>query len=179
MGVVVVRAVEDALFDELVDHGGQLLGVELAQEAIRAEPVVAATADSLLICTAEYLDHVTNAEALLDAGHAREDLLGDDGGFGVGFDFAETGFAGFTVGFVVGLAEILGEELVPAVGDPRSSPAFGRAGRDRRRGTSGVTWASSADLRSIHAHFVSVRRVSRRASIRAGRPSRPARPVSC
>ena len=39
---------------------------------------MAALADGLGVGAAQDVDHVADAEALLHAGHAREDLLGDD-----------------------------------------------------------------------------------------------------
>ena len=57
----------------------------------------------------------TEAEALLDARHARADLLRQDQRIVDALDLAEADVAGAAVGALVGLAEVLDERLVPAL----------------------------------------------------------------
>ena len=76
--VLVLALHEHALADELVDPVAQVGLRHLLQQAVGAELVVAARADGLGVRAAEHVDHVVDAEALLHARHAREDLLRDD-----------------------------------------------------------------------------------------------------
>ncbi len=65
----------------------------------------------------EYVDHVLDPEALLDAGHAGEHLLREHGGIGHAGHLAQAKVAGAAARRRVGFSEISGERAVAASND--------------------------------------------------------------
>ena len=73
---------EQALVEQLVDVAGEFGLREVLQQAVGAEPVMAESKHAGTAAAEEHVDNMADAEALLDACDAGEDLLGGDGCLG-------------------------------------------------------------------------------------------------
>ena len=158
--------------DKLLDPLPHVLAAEFAENAPRAELIVAGRKNPLLARAGEHQRNVIRPESLAHAQHARQNLLADHERVFDDFQLAQADVARVARSVVPRLAEVLDQTRVPA--------------RDRRR--VGVDFfqcglGGRARCRRWHApktrfHFIkSPPEYSSQHS--ASTPSRPARPLSC
>ena len=155
---------------ELAEHRLPGAPVEVGADAEGRQPVVAGARHALVGLAEQQVDQVALAEALAGAPHRRERLLGRDRAV-PGPGRLEAGVA-VAAGLGQRLAEILQEDLAAAarglaVARAARSACDARPGgapRSRPTAMNWRCWATSARPQVIIAT--------------AGRPSRPARPVS-
>ena len=108
------RAIEQPLIQKLIDHRLHLFLRQLAHQAVSAELIVPAAANHFGFGPGEHVDHVTDAESFLDAGHAGQDFLGRLGAIFHRFHVGQANIAGAAIFALVCLTKIFHAAPMPA-----------------------------------------------------------------